>query len=306
MRIHSAIILPFVYFFSAPSFEATHETGAVEPADGAKNKEYPKSLEEESLSNVASVSKFIKEFHKKFEDELVPDLDSSKDDLNDEYSPKAQPKISSSTSNLTNSTWNVNCIVSPDSPSSSVELINSTRLHNLLAVDANVTSRTAPAECIVILFYAKTCPFSAMAGPHFNALPRAFPTIKIAALNALKHQSHNTQFGILSIPTLLLFHNGRPVAKFNESEFTLDSFAKFIHRMTGILPKEKMFVSSADFGGPVPSMPDKEVDHFLIAAWIIIIIAAGLGFQKSRWWQTLVEACKNSWREAEIQHEHNE
>lgn len=52
-----------VYFFSAPSFEATHETGAVEPADGAKNKEYPKSLEEESLSNVASVSKFIKEFH---------------------------------------------------------------------------------------------------------------------------------------------------------------------------------------------------------------------------------------------------
>lgn len=47
--------------------------------------------------------------------------------------------------------------------------------------------------------------------------------------------SFNTQFGIVGVPTVMLFHNGRPASKFNDSEYTLEMFTRFITRHTGIM-----------------------------------------------------------------------
>lgn len=70
------------------------------------------------------------------------------------------------------------------------QLVNSTRLLGLLTTDVNITSKTTKAECVVLLFYARTCPFSCMAAPHFNALPRAFPSVKMAAVNVFAYQRY--------------------------------------------------------------------------------------------------------------------
>jgi thiol-disulfide isomerase/thioredoxin len=67
------------------------------------------------------------------------------------------------------------------------QLVNSTRLLNLLFTEPNVTNRHSAADCVALLFYARYCPFSSMAAPHFNALARAFPDIKMAAVDAMKH-----------------------------------------------------------------------------------------------------------------------
>ncbi|CAG2066841.1 unnamed protein product, partial [Timema podura] len=69
----------------------------------------------------------------------------------------------------------------------SVELVNNTRLVSILVTEPNITNRRTPADCVVLLFYARFCPFSSMAAPHFNALPRAFPRIQMAAVDAMKH-----------------------------------------------------------------------------------------------------------------------
>lgn len=75
-----------------------------------------------------------------------------------------------------------------------------------------------------------------MAAPHFNALPRFFPDLKMVAIDVIKHRSMNAQFGIVGTPTLMLFHNGRPAAKFNEtSEYRLELFSNFITKHTGLL-----------------------------------------------------------------------
>lgn len=66
--------------------------------------------------------------------------------------------------------------------------MNLTRFDEILTTKSNVTNRTIPAPCILALFYAHTCPFSAMAAPHFNALARAFPSVKLIAINTKKHQ----------------------------------------------------------------------------------------------------------------------
>ncbi|CAH1116098.1 unnamed protein product [Phaedon cochleariae] len=189
-----------------------------------------------------------------------------------------------------------------------VQLTNDTELIKLIQVDPKVTDRDGPALCVLVLFYSKHCQFSAMAAPHFNALPRAFPDIKMVAINAIIYRLFNTQNGIVGVPSLLLFHNGRSVAKFNGTEYTLDSFSQFITKHTGIPAVEKMAVTSADFSGPVTNVPPKEYDIFLILSWLFIIFCGGYYFTQSKWWRWIVEAIKSNWRESEAhaQHEHDD
>lgn len=185
-----------------------------------------------------------------------------------------------------------------------VQLVNDTELIKLLLPDVNVTSKDTPAKCIAVLFYSKYCPFSSMAAPHFNALPRAFPDIKMVAINAMMYHLFNTQNGIVGVPSLLLFHNGRAVAKFNDSEYTLELFSKFLAKYTGIAAAEMSFVTSADFAGPVSSVPAKDSDVFLWLSWAFIVVCGVYYFMKSKWWRWIVETVQRNWRESEAQAEH--
>lgn len=144
-----------------------------------------------------------------------------------------------------------------------------------------------------------------MAAPHFNALPRAFPDIKMVAINAMMYHLFNTQNGIVGLPSLLLFHNGKPIAKFNDSEYTLELFSRFVTRHTGIKASEKSYVTSADFTGPVTSVPHKDSDMLLVTSWVFIILCAVYYFTKTKWWKWIVETVQSNWRESEAQAEHD-
>uniref|UniRef100_A0A1B6M390 Thioredoxin domain-containing protein n=1 Tax=Graphocephala atropunctata TaxID=36148 RepID=A0A1B6M390_9HEMI len=264
-------------------------------------------------SDVASVSKFIKEFHRQIDDEVYWTPERPGEPVQEpDYVDSSTPVIIANQSSPAevdeevNSTFVVSCRMDRQAGSLTVELVNSTRLASMLTTDPNITSRGQKADCVVLLFYARTCPFSCMAAPHFNALPRAYPSIKMAAVNALHFQSFNTQYGIVGVPTVMLFHNGRPAAKFNDSEYTLEMFSRFITRHTGIQPEEKMFVTSVDFGGPVGSVMAKETDYWLGLAWLVIGVVGGVGVAKSRMWLNIVEAVQDLWRETEAQHFHTE
>lgn len=188
---------------------------------------------------------------------------------------------------------------------STVQLTNDTELIKLLQADPKVTDRDVPGLCVVVLFYSKYCPFSSMAAPHYNALPRAFPDIKIVAINAMMYHLFNTQNGIVGVPSLMLFHSGRPIAKFNDSEYTLEMFSKFVSKYTGLTAMEKSIVTSADFAGPVVSSPSKDSDVFLIISWLFIIICSGYYFTKSKWWIWIIEAIQSNWRESEAHANHD-
>ena len=81
---------------------------------------------------------------------------------------------------------------------------------------------------------------------------------------------------------------------------------KWISICAGMEPQVKLFVTSADFNGPVPSVPVKETDYYLALSWIFILICGVFFFSKSSWCQWIVETIQNTWREAEAQHEHVE
>ncbi len=56
----------------------------------------------------------------------------------------------------------------------------------------------------------------------------------------------NTQFGILALPTILLFHNSKPVSKFNHTIFNLDNYAQFLSTLTGIEANGLLEVTETD------------------------------------------------------------
>lgn len=186
-----------------------------------------------------------------------------------------------------------------------VEIVNASQLVKLLHVNPEITSRDMEADCLLVFFYARACPFSAKAAPHFNALARAYPNVKMVALDALKYGGTNTVYGIVGVPTLKVFHNGRPYGKFNGTDYNIQSFSKFLHAVTG-KSALSLLVTSKDFQGPISSVVETETDYFLVLSWLFIIVCSVYYFMQSKCWTMIVEMVQNNWRESEAQHEHND
>lgn len=199
----------------------------------------------------------------------------------------------------------VRCL--PERGNGTLEIINSLKeVVTMLAPHGNNTKRTAEGNCALVLFYAKTCPISAVVAPHFNAVAKLFPDIRIGAIDAFRFHGLNTDFGIIGLPTIMLFHQGRPVIKFNDTTPTVNFFAAFVTKHTGLEPTtNNMYVTSEDFRGPLSNTVEVETDFCLYLAWSFIMVCSCYYFTKSKLYTQIIETIKRNWRESEAQHEHN-
>ncbi|XP_074529160.1 thioredoxin domain-containing protein 15 [Halichoeres trimaculatus] len=125
-------------------------------------------------------------------------------------------------------------------------------------------------ECSVVLFYTAWCQFSASLAPHFNALPRVFPSMHFMALDASQHSSLSTRFGTVAVPNILLFQGAKPMARFNHTDRTLDTLTSFITNQTGFEAGPDSSVLDTDRLGPLPSVPVKSIDWLLVFSVLFI------------------------------------
>ncbi|XP_052889368.1 thioredoxin domain-containing protein 15 [Anopheles moucheti] len=174
----------------------------------------------------------------------------------------------------------------------------------------NSTKRNEVGSCFLMLFYTKTCIHSAMVAPHFNALARHFPDLVVTAIDAYNFHFLNGEFGIVGLPTIMLFHQGRPLVKYNGTEITLTSLAKFVTRHTGIEPRlvnqksstTVLHYISDDFKGPLSNKVEFRTDYWLYVAWAFIIVCTCYYFSKSTLYAQIIEMIKRNWRESAAQH----
>ncbi|XP_062309808.1 thioredoxin domain-containing protein 15 [Osmerus eperlanus] len=125
-------------------------------------------------------------------------------------------------------------------------------------------------ECSLVLFFTTWCQFSASLAPHFNALPRIFPSMHFLALDASQHSSLSTRFGTVAVPNILLFQGVKPMARFNHTDRTLDTLASFIANQTGFEASVDRNVTDADRSGPLPSVSMKSIDWLLVFSILFI------------------------------------
>ncbi|CAI5766649.1 domain-containing 15 [Podarcis lilfordi] len=127
------------------------------------------------------------------------------------------------------------------------------------------------SDCTLVLFYTPWCRFSANLAPHFNSLPRAFPTLHFLALDASQHSSLSTRFGTVAVPNILLFQGAKPMARFNHTDRTLETLKSFIFNQTGIEPKSDVVVTEEDQDGPLPSTLTRGIDWLLLFSLLFLI-----------------------------------
>lgn len=168
----------------------------------------------------------------------------------------------------------------------------------------NSTKRNVEGNCLFVLFFTKTCHVSAEVAPYFNALARRFPFIRLYAIDAFKYPSFNTDFGIIGLPTAMLFHQGRPVVKLNNVLENVKNFGSFLTKHTDIKPAngiEYLPPTPEDYIGPLSSIPEEESKNLLILAWLFIACCAAFYFSKTRLYNQIADVIKKNWRESEVQ-----
>ncbi|XP_063784804.1 thioredoxin domain-containing protein 15 [Pseudophryne corroboree] len=142
------------------------------------------------------------------------------------------------------------------------------------------------SECTMVLFFTPWCRFSASLAPHFNALPRAFPTLNFLALDASQHSSLSTRFGTVAVPNILLFQGAKPMARFNHTERTLEALKSFIFNQSGIEAEPDIVLTEADHEGPLPCNPQAGIDWLLAFSILyvtVFILYATLQTESIRW-----------------------
>ncbi|XP_073681022.1 thioredoxin domain-containing protein 15 [Garra rufa] len=125
-------------------------------------------------------------------------------------------------------------------------------------------------ECSLVLFYTTWCQFSANLAPHFNALPRVFPSMHFIALDASQHSSLSTRFGTVAVPNILLFQGAKPMARFNQTDRTLETLTSFIANQTGFEASPDEAVQDEDRVGPLPAVPIKGIDWLFVFSVLFI------------------------------------
>jgi len=173
----------------------------------------------------------------------------------------------------------------------------------LLAPSGGGTKSENPGNCVVILFYTKFCPGCQALVPHWNSLARNFVDIKVGALDALEYPGLNTDFGIIGLPSIVLFHQGRMIHKFNTTQqATVTNIQNWIQTHTNLKPATvNVVVTSEDFSPTSPlkvTMLEESFDIYLLLSWLFIISCATYYFSKSRTYQQIVEMINRAWRES--------
>jgi hypothetical protein len=102
----------------------------------------------------------------------------------------------------------------------------------------------------------------------------------------------------------MFVHNAKPVAKFNGTIYSLENFSKFLSQLTNLQPNESIYVTSADFSGPVSFTPSNETDYCLVLSWVFIAACLIYFTTQSQWWKQFMELVQNTWRESNAEHEH--
>ena len=110
----------------------------------------------------------------------------------------------------------------------------------------------------------------------------------------------------MALPSLLLFHNSKPLMKFNGSSFNLKDFSTFLTLSTGLEAEGELTIDEEATIGPIPTKAVPETDYILYFSWIFTILCGIWMFAKSIFCRRIFESIRNVWREVEIQHEHQD
>ena len=83
-------------------------------------------------------------------------------------------------------------------------------------------------------------------------------------------------------------------------------FQKKLRFYLGLEPANVTDMIEVDYIGPVPTVAVETTNYYLLLAWMFTLMCGVWHVSTSQWLHWLLDIVRNAWREAEIQHEHEE
>lgn len=115
------------------------------------------------------------------------------------------------------------------------------------------------------------------------------------------------RFGLVGVPSILLLQTSKLIAKYNDSDPSIEGLVSFVTKTTGLNPVGEPVITEQDLEGPVPTKPEPRIDSILIISWIFVLACLSYFFYKSATFKRFIEFVARNWREAEAQqHFHHE
>ncbi|ALC41753.1 CG8297 [Drosophila busckii] len=174
---------------------------------------------------------------------------------------------------------------------------------NLLKPIGNATKRHEPGSCVLVHFCSPTSLECANVASLVNVLPHMFPTMPVAYIDAYKFSRFNAEFGIVSLPTLMVFHQGRPMIQYDPVSTEMVSIRRFMRRHTNVQVVEVKNIDPELYKkaleGPLSSQQVWQRDYYLGLSWGFILICLANYMRRTRFWKQLVEMVQRNWRESE-------
>lgn len=83
----------------------------------------------------------------------------------------------------------------------------------LNVTDTSFSSEVESGGIVLVDFWAQWCPPCRLIAPILDELDKEIPELKIAKLNVDANPETASRFGVMSIPTLIVFKDGQAVDK---------------------------------------------------------------------------------------------
>jgi len=174
-----------------------------------------------------------------------------------------------------------NCPVSNVTTNSSISYI---------IEDDLISNMNLSGGCGAVLFYSMYCPFSVALIPHYRALTRVYPSLKLFAVEINAYSSSCLQFGAVGTPTVVLFLNSRPVKKVPGTSRNITSIAGFISNITDLKPLAPLELTPEDEEGVVVK---EQQDYMLLTSLLFLLTSALYHLSKTRAGTAALTSCYN-------------
>ena len=102
------------------------------------------------------------------------------------------------------------------------------------------------SSCGFVLFYTPYCRFSMELLPSYQALARLFPRLNLLAVMINSYSSSCIQFGAVGTPTVMLFHDSRPIRKMPGHVRNITAMSEYVVNITDLEPVGAIELQESD------------------------------------------------------------
>eukprot|EP01114_Cavostelium_apophysatum_P019619 TRINITY_DN6375_c0_g1_i1.p1 TRINITY_DN6375_c0_g1~~TRINITY_DN6375_c0_g1_i1.p1 ORF type:complete len:261 (-),score=26.26 TRINITY_DN6375_c0_g1_i1:273-1055(-) len=134
-------------------------------------------------------------------------------------------------------------------------------------------------DVFLVKFFSENCPFSRRLDATYNALARAFPSIPVFSMDAVRYASLNYKLGVYGFPRVFLFKGNGTYRRYSGNR-TIESLEAFVTKYSKIEP-----LAGIQVHGIIEEEPTQRDIYLILSAAYVSVVVAYHAWQAVQKWR---------------------